>query len=160
MDKSEFLRLVNSPWRMRLYLLRKLPAAWFLGIQVLRCDAGACSIRLPFHWQSKNPFQSIYFAAQCAAGELSTGLLVMATLAGQPPVSMLVINIEAEFLKKAAARLNFTCTEGAQVESAVRQALSSTEAQVLRLHSTGRLPDGTVAANIWITWSLKRRVKK
>ena len=160
MDKSEFLRLVNSPWRMRLYLLWKLPAAWFFGIQVVRCDAGACSIRLPFHWQSRNPFRSIYFAAQCAAGELSTGLLVMATLAGQPPVSMLVVNIEAEFVKKAEAPLDFTCTEGAQVDSVVQQALNSNEAQMLRLCSTGRLRDGTVAANIWITWSLKRREKK
>lgn len=157
MDKSDFLRLINSPWRMRLYLLWKLPAAWFMGIKVLHCNTDACTVTLPYRWQSQNPFQSIYFAAQCAAGELSTGLLAMLALQGRPGVSMLVVQIEAEFLKKAAGKLQFTCTAGSDVEQVVRSAWEQDEAQTIRMESTGRLADGSVAARVWITWSFKRK---
>ncbi len=157
MDKSAFLRLVNAPWRMRLFLLWKLPSAWFTGISVVRCGDVECTVSLPYRWQSQNPFRSIYFAAQCAAGELSTGLLAMTALQGRPNISMLVTRIEAEFLKKSAATLLFTCTAGTEVEATVAEALKREDAQILRMESTGCLPDGTVAARVWITWSFKRK---
>lgn len=157
MDKSTFLRLVNTSWRMRLFLLRKLPSAWFMGISVVQCDGIGCTVSLPYRWQSQNPFRSIYFAAQCAAGELSTGLLAMTALQDRPHISMLVTRIEAEFLKKSAAKLLFTCTAGTEVDATVAETLKREDAQTLRMESTGCLPDGTVAARVWITWSFKRK---
>ncbi|HND87824.1 MAG TPA: DUF4442 domain-containing protein, partial [Saprospiraceae bacterium] len=68
---------------MRLFLLWKLPAAWFMGIGVQHCEAGRAVVSLPYGWRSQNPFRSAYFAAQCAAGELSTGLLALAALQEQ-----------------------------------------------------------------------------
>src|SRR5690606_10376148 len=94
-----------SARRMRLFLLWKLPAAWFMGISVRACDGGQAVVKLPYGWRSQNPFRSIYFAAQCAAGELSTGVLALTHLQGKPPVSMLVTRVEAEFLKKASDTL-------------------------------------------------------
>lgn len=157
MDKSPFLRLVNSPLRFRFFLLWKLPAAWFMGIGVRACDTQRAEVRLPYGWRSQNPFRSTYFAAQCAAGELSTGILGLAHLHGKPPVSMLVTHIEAEFFKKASQTLLFTCEEGAEVERVLEQALASGEAQTLRMLSVGRLPGGEEAAKVWITWSFKRK---
>lgn len=142
---------------MRLFLLWKLPAAWFVGISVLRCDGERAEVRLPYGWRSQNPFRSTYFAAQCAAAELSTGVLALAAIQDKPPVSMLVRRIEAEFLKKAAQTLVFTCEEGAAITETVEKALSSDEAQVIRASSVGRLPDGTEAARVWITWSFKAK---
>ena len=79
----------------------RLPAAWFMGLHVKRCDLVKCEVALPFRWRSQNPFKSTYFAAQCAAGEMSTGLLAMAHIEEAGKVSMLVPHIEAEFFKKA-----------------------------------------------------------
>ncbi|TNE67855.1 MAG: DUF4442 domain-containing protein [Bacteroidetes bacterium] len=159
MNKAAFLHRINSPFKMWLYLLWKLPSAWFMGIRVLSCDSEQASVLLPYSWRSQNPFRSIYFAAQCAAGELSTGLLGLAAIQDCPPVSMLVIRVEAEFKKKAAAPLTFTCTAGSQVTDTIRQALETSSAQTIRMESTGRLPDGTEAAKIWITWSFKRKTQ-
>ena len=142
---------------MGLFLFWKLPAAWFMGIRVEECTGLRTVVRLPYGWRSQNPFRSTYFAAQCAAGELSTGLLALAALQGQPPVSMLVTQIEASFLKKAAATLHFTCDEGEAVASCIRLAIESGQAQTLRLAAVGRLDDDTEAARVWITWSFKRR---
>lgn len=157
MKKETFLRQVNTPWKMALYLFWKLPAAWFMGIRVQSCTGEKAVVRLPYGWRAQNPFRSTYFAAQCAAGELSTGLLALATLQDQPPVSMLVINIEAEFYKKADSTLLFTCEDGKALESAIRQAIESDEARTFRAQSTGRLPDGSEAAKVWITWSFKKK---
>jgi hypothetical protein len=154
---KNFLRLVNSRWRMRLFLLWKLPAAWFVGISVRSCDGEKAVVRLPYGWRSQNPFRSTYFAAQCAAGELSTGILALAHLQDKPPVSMLVTRVEAEFLKKASDVLLFTCEDGKAMEETVKKALETGEPQIFRATSIGRLPDGTEAARIWITWSFKRK---
>lgn len=142
---------------MALYLLWKLPAAWFMGIRVQTCTDEKAVVKLPYGWRAQNPFRSTYFAAQCAAGELSTGLLALAALQDMPPVSMLVVNIEAEFYKKADSTLLFTCEEGKLLELAIRQAVESGESLTCRACSTGRLPDGAEAARIWITWSFKRK---
>ena len=152
-----FFKQINSPWRMRLFMWWKLPAAAFMGLRVVACNAERATVRLPYGWRSQNPFRSIYFAAQCAAAEMSTGLLVLGDLEGKPPVSMLVVRIEAEFLKKAADTLLFTCEEGQAVADAVRKTVETGEAQLLRMCSVGTLPDGSEAARVWITWSLKRK---
>ncbi len=128
-----------------------------MGIGVRECDGQRAVVRLPFGWRSQNPFRSSYFAAQCAAGELSTGVLGMIAMAGRPPVSMLVLRVEGEFYKKAAETLLFTCEDGPEITKAVEQTLASGEAQVIRATSVGRLPDGSEAARVWITWSFKAK---
>jgi hypothetical protein len=157
MDVSLFLRLANTPWKMRFFLLQRLPGAWFMGINVRQCDLEQAVVSLPYRWRSQNPFRSTYFAAQCAAAEFSTGILALAHLQGKPPVSMLVTQFEAEFFKKADQLLLFTCTEGAEISAAIAQTLATGEGLTFRATSTGRLPDGTVAAQMRITWSFKMK---
>ena len=159
MDLTVFLRLANTPWKMRLYLLRRLPGAWFMGMNVQHVDTQKAVVALPYRWRSQNPFRSIYFAAQCAAAELSTGMLVLAHLQEKPPASMLVTGFEAEFLKKADQKLLFTCNEGAEIAKVIAQAIESGEGQIFTATSTGTLPDGTVAARMKVTWSFKRKSK-
>ena len=77
----------------------------------------------------------------------------------KPPVSLLVTRVEADFLKKASETLLFTCEDGEALESAIQRAVETDEAQVFRAASVGRLPDGTEASRVWITWSFKRKNK-
>ena len=154
---TEFLRDTNISWKMRLFLLWKLPAAWFMGIRVKSCDMDQCVVQLPYGWRAQNPFKSTYFAAQCAAGELSTGLLAMAHLQEKPPVSMLVTHVEAEFFKKASETLRFTCADGPKFKATIQRILETGEAETLQAVSVGHLPDGQVASKVKITWSFKRK---
>jgi hypothetical protein len=157
MTQERFFKMVNQPLIMGFYLMWKLPMAWFAGIRVNICNSQKAEIRLPYGWRSQNPFKSTYFAAQCAAGELSTGLLALAALQDSPPVSMLVVNIEAVFFKKASATLNFTCEDGDAIQQAIRQAIETGVSQVFVAKSTGRLPDGLVASEVRVTWSFKAK---
>jgi len=157
LTQSDFLRRANTPLKMRLFLLWKLPAAWFMGVRVRSCNLEKCIVELPYGWRSQNPFRSTYFAAQCAAGELSTGLLAMAHLQEKPPVSMLVLHIEADFVKKVAKTLTLTCSDGALFQAIIQKAIETGEAQVFQAESIATLPDGREAARVRITWSFKSK---
>lgn len=157
MKQTTFLNWVNSRWRMGFFLFWKLPAAWFMGIRVVHCDAERARIALPYSWRAQNPFSSTYFAAQCAAGELSTGLLAMAALQDQSPVSMLVTAQRSEYYKKADKTLVFECIQGVEIAACIQQALETGDPQQITALSIGRLPNGTEASRIWITWSFKRK---
>ncbi|HLP94001.1 MAG TPA: DUF4442 domain-containing protein [Saprospiraceae bacterium] len=150
-----FLQQVNTPWKMQFFMFLKLPAAWFMGVRVKSCTAEASEVSLPFRWRSQNPFRSTYFAAQCGAAEMSTGLLAMAHIQGEKKVSMLVTHIEAEFYKKADKTLIFTCNEGALMKEAVQKAIETGEGQTFRATSTGTLPDGQIASKVYVLWSFK-----
>lgn len=160
MTTADFLRRTNSPWRMALFLLWKLPSAWFMGIRVRACDGDKAVVSLPYSWRAQNPFRSTYFAAQCAAGELSTGILAMAVLQEMPPFSMLVTHIEADFFKKADQTLLFTCEDGPAMRALIQSCLADGVSRTFRAQSIGRLPDGVEAVRVWITWSFKARKPK
>lgn len=131
-----------------------------MGIGVRSCNEERAIVSLPYGWRSQNPFRSSYFAAQCAAGELSTGLLCLVHLQEQPPVSMLVTRMEAQFFKKADQTLFFSCAAGTEVARLIQTVVETGEAQSISMVSEGRLPDDQLAARVEITWSFKAKKKR
>lgn len=141
-----------------LFLLIKLPAAFFCGLNIRKLDVDNCEVTLPYGWRSQNPFQSIYFAAQAMAAEMSTGALALLAIENaNAPVGMLVVNLEATFTKKADKLTTFTCTEGAKVFEAIDTALKTGEKVPVTIESIGTMPDGTEVARFLITWSFKKK---
>lgn len=143
---------------MKLYFLKKLPSLFFWGVQIQSVTPERAQTRIPFGWSSQNPFRSTYFAAQNGAAELSTGVLAMLALSEQPPCSMLIVNMEANFFKKATSWVTFTCEEGAAIQAAVQRAIDSETPQSITVSSTGIQEDnGAVVAKMTFTWSFKRK---
>ncbi|MBR9921325.1 MAG: DUF4442 domain-containing protein [Bacteroidetes bacterium] len=157
---QKFLDSVNSPWKMRLYFLGRLPSMIWWGVKVKEVTSEECTVMLPYNWRSKNPFRSTYFAAQCAVAELSTGMLAQLALQDQPSVSMLVTEIKSVFTKKATARAYFTCKQGQLVAETVQKAVDTGKPQIITMKSVGRMADGTVVSETELTWSFKLRSKK
>jgi hypothetical protein len=111
---------------------------------------------VPFRWISQNPFKSIYFACQAMAAELSTGILAMAHLYGRNPrVSMLVVHLEADFIKKGTGLVSFTCEDGAGFLSAIEETVRTGEPVVFTSRSIGRNGRGEEVSSFRITWSFK-----
>ncbi len=154
--KSRTERLKN-PWLAGWYFLRRLPTAWWWGLRVRALEEDHAEVTIPYNWRTKNPFRSIYFAALAGAGELSTGLLALKALESGPPVSMLVVEQQAEFVKKADTLTTFRCAQGAAVAEAVRRAVETGEPRTVRMTATGRNVAGEVVARIHVTWSFKRK---
>lgn len=151
-----FLRQANSRVRFNFFLLLKLPAAFICGVRLKEVTADQAVATVPYRWISQNPFRSIYFACLAMAAELSTGILAMAHLYGRNPrVSMLVVHLEADFIKKGTGLVSFTCADGAGFRSAIEETVKTGEPVVFRSRSIGRNGRGEEVASFTITWSFK-----
>ncbi|MBK7375043.1 MAG: DUF4442 domain-containing protein [Chitinophagaceae bacterium] len=157
-NAAQFLKLINSPLKFRLFLLSKLPSAFFCGVRVRYADEKKCVVTVPYKWLSQNPFKSTYFACLGMAAEMSTGVLAMAHIyKRRPAVSMLVLKVEGSFLKKAVGRTTFTCEEGLILEQAIEDAISGDEGKTITARSYGRNAEGEVVAEFSITWGFKAK---
>ncbi len=143
-----------------MFLLTKLPSAFFAGVRVREADENKCVVTVPYKWFSQNPFRSTYFACLSMAAEMSTGALAMAHLyKRQPQVSMLVVKVESEYFKKATGRTTFRCEDGILLKSAIEESVATGEARSVRAKSVGRNKEGEVVAEFYITWSFKAKTK-
>lgn len=157
-SSAAFFKLVRHPLKFRLFLLAKLPSAYFAGVRVIQADEFSCSVSVPYKWFSKNPFRSTYFACLAMAAEMSTGVLSMAHIFKRDPaVSMLVTGLEAKYFKKATGPTVFTCEDGLAIRSAVENAVTSGNGQTLTAKSIGTNDQGELVAEFLITWSFKSK---
>lgn len=155
---AQFIKLMNHPVKFRLFLLSKLPSAYFSGLKIKAMDANQCAVTIPYKWFSQNPFRSTYFACLAMAGEMSTGSLAMAHVyQRKPAVSMLVVKLEANYLKKADGLTTFTCTDGPRFHDIIERAIQSGQPVSFTAKSTGVNNKGEVVAEFFITWSFKSK---
>lgn len=144
------------PLTFRLFLFFKVPLAYWAGLRLLEAGEDAVCIGIRHNCINKNPFRSIYFAAQSMAAEIATGLLCRHHIqnAGRR-VSFLVVNQEAVFLKKATGRIRFRCSEGQQVREALTQAFETGQGVTVTLSASGVDQAGDTVSRMKFTWSFK-----
>jgi len=158
-ESEKFLKLVQNPLKFGFFLFSKLPSAYFSGVRVREFSYEKSVVTVPYKWFSQNPFKSLYFACQSMAAEMSTGLLAMLHVHGRKPaVSMLVVKIEGEFLKKGVSVVSFVCKDGEAMEAAIEEAVSTGNSVQFTAKSIGTNEKGEVVSEFKITWSFK--VKK
>lgn len=149
---------ITHPVKFRLFLLSKLPVAFFVGLKVEQLTRETASVSVKQKWFNKNPFKSIYFAVLCMAAEVSTAILCLAVLYNRKPsVSMLLIKNESFFYKKATGKIVFSCADGTAIKQAVEKAIQTGEATTVTCNSKGVNADGEVVAELNFTWSFKAR---
>lgn len=140
------------------FVLFKLPAAFLCGVRARTLDARNCETSVKYRWINQNPFQSMYFAVQCMAAELSTGALVFYHVAAsKQSVSMLVLSHSARFSKKARGSITFVCADGEKVQQAVAETLQSGEGVTCVLESVGRDESGAEVARMQFEWTLRKK---
>ncbi|MEO6671071.1 MAG: DUF4442 domain-containing protein [Ferruginibacter sp.] len=154
----KFLEIVQHPIKFRLFLLSKLPSAFFSGVRIKYVDETNAIVTIPYKWFSKNPFRSTYFACLSMAAEMSTAVLAMAyTYEQKPAMSMLVIKTEAIYLKKATGVTSFSCEDGPMLKQTIEEAMASGKGTSFAARSIGRDKAGDTIAEFTITWSFKAK---
>lgn len=153
---SEFLTLVNHPLKNKLFLLQKLPSAFFCGVRIRRASSDSAVVTVPYTWLTTNPFRSTYFACLAMAAEMSTGILAMAHVyQKKPAVSMLVVGLESVYHKKAVGLTTFTCKDGNLFGSAIQTAADSGNPQSVTATSVGLNAANELIATFKVTWSFR-----
>jgi hypothetical protein len=156
-----FAKQMLSPVKFRMFLLSKLPSAYFSGVRIKSIDQNKCEVTVPFKWFSQNPFRSTYFACLSMAAEMSTGALALGHLyKREPPVSMLVVKTEGEYFKKAIDKTTFVCEAGTEIEKMIEEAVATGEPRTVRARSIGNNIAGELIAEFFITWSFKVKSRK
>ena len=156
---ADFIKLVKHPFKFRLFLFSKLPAAFFSGVRVREMDETKCIVSVPFKWFTQNPFRSTYFTSLSMAAEMSTGALALAQIyKRKPPVSMLVVKVESEYFKKATGKTFFTCNDGSLFNNAIEESIATGEGRTIRAKSIGVNDKSEVVAEFYITWSFKAKI--
>ena len=155
---ESFLKLINNRFKFGLFLFSKLPSAFFCGVRVQFADENKCVVTVPYKWFSQNPFKSTYFACLGMAAEMSTGVLGLAHIHKRnPAVSMLVVNISGNFLKKAVGKTIFTCENGFLIRQTIEEALTDGQGKTITAKSTGLNQHGEIVAIFEVTWSFKAK---
>jgi hypothetical protein len=139
--------------------LLKLPLAYLGGVRVKTLSDEEATVKISHKWMNQNPFQSMFWAAQGMAAEMSTGVLVMKAIEdAKEKVSMLVTHQQASFYKKATGKILFTCAGGKEISEAIKASKETKEGQVVVLTSEGKNEDGLVVSKFSFEWSLKVKV--
>ncbi len=138
------------------FLLFKLPSAFICGVRVTQIDQQQCMVSVKHRWINQNPFNSMYFAVQAMAAELTTGALVMLHIKESgKKISMLVAHNKSEFTKKATGRITFTCSNGDVIRDAINKAVETGEGQTCWLKSIGVNEQGIQVSEMDFEWSIK-----
>ncbi|MFM2212836.1 MAG: hypothetical protein RL427_99 [Bacteroidota bacterium] len=150
-----------SPRHLNTFLFFKLPAAFWCGVRVSRVSEQVCVATVKHRWFNQNPFNSMYFAVQAMAAELTTGALVMLQIRKSGArISMLVANNKGNYTKKATGRITYTCNEGDTIAAAIQRTIVTGEGETLWLKSVGHDEQGDQVSEMHFEWSIKLKVEQ
>lgn len=149
-----------SPGKLNTFLLLKLPSAWICGVRVQQIDNQHCETTVKHRWINQNPFNSMYFAVQAMAAELSTGALVIGHIqeSGRK-ISMLVAQNKATFSKKATGKICFVCNDGKLISEAIEKTIATGEGQTCWMKSVGTNEEGVEVSVFDFEWTVKLKSK-
>jgi hypothetical protein len=140
------------------FLFFKLPSAFICGVRVKEITENKCEVTVRHRWINQNPFNSMYFAVQAMAAELSTGALVMLQIQKSGKnISMLVASNKSNFSKKATGKITFVCHDGAVAEQALQEAIATGEGQTFWMKAIGTNEKGEKVSEMDFEWSVRTK---
>lgn len=149
-----------TPSKLNSFLMFKLPSAYFCGVRTKFIDDNKCIVSVKHRWINQNPFNSMFWAVQGMAAELTTGAMVMAKIKeSDKRISMLVANNNATFTKKATGRITFECIEGHLIDDAIKKTIETGEGQTIWMNAIGKNEDGVEVSNFNFEWTIKVKNK-
>jgi hypothetical protein len=155
---NRFKNIITNPIQFKFFLFSKLPAAFFAGLSIQEFTTTKSVVRVKHSWFTQNPFRSMYFAVEAMAAEMASGMLVFGQVyKRQPAISMLVVKMEVDFVKKATGVILFTCDEGEKIQEQINQSIQDGEAKTFICTSTGKNELNETVAVFNITWSVKAK---
>ncbi len=155
---DKFKNIVINPFTFKMFLLQKLPAAFFAGLRIKAFSSTICVVKVRYSWFTKNPFKSMYFAVEAMAAEMCSGMLVFGQVYKRnPKVSMLVVKMESDFVKKATGTILFTCEDGQLIQNAINESIATKEGRTIICKSVGTNEQGETVAIFNFTWSVKAK---
>jgi len=145
-----------SSSKLNTFLFFKLPSAFWCGVRVKALNNSSSTVTVTHRWFNQNPFNSMYFAVQAMAAELSTGVLVINQIKKNGKnISMLIANNKSNFSKKATGKITFLCNDGAVAENAIKATIETGKGQTFWMKSIGTNQEGEQVSEMEFEWSVR-----
>ncbi|WP_190809184.1 DUF4442 domain-containing protein [Flagellimonas sp. S3867] len=145
-----------KPSKFNTFTFFKLPAAWWCGVRLKYIDDHKAITSVKHRWFNQNPFNSMFWAVQGMAAELSTGAMVITQIKKSgKKISMLVANNNATFTKKATGRITFTCEDGHLIQEAIQKTIETGEGRTFWMKSIGLNEEGAAVSTFNFEWTVK-----
>ena len=142
-------------FKYTLFTFFKLPSVFWTGIRTTKVTDTSCEVSVKHRWINQNPFKSMFWAVQGMAAELTTGLLIMKGIKeSKAKVSMLVLNNNANFSKKATGRITFACTQGTEITQLMDKLIKSGTPKTIWMEAVGTDEAGDVVSRFNFEWTL------
>ena len=153
-----FQKKMLNPFFFKLFLFLKLPMALLAGLRLIELSDAHAVVKMKYNYLNKNPFGSIYFACLSMAGELASGMLA-ASIAykSNPKLSMLVVEVQINFTKKAVGTILFECNQGKEILATIKKSIATGEGQTIETLTIARDEKGDIVAEFKVNWSFKAR---
>lgn len=149
-----------TPSKFNMYSFFKLPSAWWCGVRLRYLDKSKSIVTVKHRWINQNPFNSMFWAVQGMAAELTTGALMIDQIdATGKKISMLVANNKANFSKKATGKITFTCKDGHLIKEALEKTIATGEGQTVWMKSIGINEDRVTVSTFDFEWTVKLKGK-
>jgi len=146
---------------LRSFGLFKVPLLFWLRPSVVELCDEQCVIKIPFKRRSKNHLGSMYFGVLACGADCAGGLAAMKMIIDSgESVSLAFKDFEAQFLKRPEADVYFSCNQGAEIKSFVKQVVASGERHNMPVVITATCPDkfgDEAVATFKLTLSLKKK---
>jgi len=140
------------------FLFFQLPSAFFCGVRLKYLDSLKSIVSINHSWFNKNPFKSIFWAAQGMAAELTTGSLIKNVIKESGlNVSYLVVENKSSFYKKATGKIIFECNQGKELQDLFNSFNQDNDNAIIELKSVGVDSNNVKVSEFSFTWSLKVR---
>ena len=157
-EQKKFRDDFLSPLKQRLFYFKSLPMGLISGIKLIHLDEKKSTSEVPFRWSNKNPFKSMYFAVQSMAAELSTAAPALMALKGnEKNIAYIIVDLKAEFFKKAQSKVTFSCLDYDKFFNAISQLSQSDDKVTVTAKTVGRDAENNEVAVFYFTWSFKVR---
>ncbi len=154
---QKLIKKISSPWGFRAFGFKYIPILWFSRASIQEISEGKIRVKLPFRWSTKNPFKSVYFAAQASAAEISTGLAFYFPARHYGNISMLVKEMHVVFHKKAKTDLIFECKQIKEIAEFVDSVSRDSEGREFTAKSVGYDKENNIVSEFNFVWTLKSR---
>ncbi len=142
--------------KLNRFLFFKLPSAYWSGVRVQRITDNECTVTVKHKWFNQNPFNSMYFAVQAMAAELTNGAMVLLKVRkSKKSISMLVAKNKATFTKKATGVITFRCVDGGLIDEAIMKTIETGEGQTFWMKSIGIDEKGDKVSEFDFEWTVK-----
>lgn len=150
---------VTNSWKLAAFMASKLPMGLIAGLRIRDLTADRCVTTVRYGWLTTNPFKSTYFAVLAMGAEMASGALGLSLVRAAPvPVSILIVGMNADFVKKATDTTTFVCEDGANIREAVVAAVRQGpggEGTTVVTRVVGTNQAGEVVARFSFTWSFR-----